>query len=108
MVRRLVGAVKYAARNEGFVAILGAGVFLVLLGTATYSLTQGWNVVDAFYFAVCTLTTSSVTDPELTLSGGPIKLFTVGYLLIGIGILVELVRQVGFGFVAMRTDQHDH
>jgi hypothetical protein len=29
-------------------------------------------------------------------------------LLIGIGILVELVRQVGFGFVAMRTDQHDH
>ena len=106
MFRRLVGAVRYAAREEGFLAVFGAGLFLVFLGTVTYSTTQHWNVVDAFYFAVCTLTTSSIADPHLTLSGGPIKLFTALYVVVGIGILVELARQVGFGFVKMRGEQH--
>ena len=55
----------------------------------TYSLGSGWNVVDALYFAVATLTTTSVADPDLVLQDGWLKLFTVLYLLVGIGILVE-------------------
>ena len=37
----------------------------MILGTITYSLAEGWNVVDAFYFSVATLTTSSIADPDL-------------------------------------------
>jgi hypothetical protein len=48
---------------------------------------EGWNVVDAFYFAVATLTTTSVSDPDLVLDERWMKVFTVFYLLIGIGIL---------------------
>jgi hypothetical protein len=33
------------------------------------------------------------------------SIFTVFYVLIGIGILVEMIRQIGFGFVAMRAEQ---
>jgi hypothetical protein len=33
---------------------------------------------------------------------GPIKIFTVFYILVGIGILVELVRQIGFAYVEVR------
>jgi hypothetical protein len=58
--------------------------------------------VDGFYFAVATLTTSSIADPDLVLSGGGIKIFTVFYILVGIGILVELVRQLGFAYVEVR------
>ena len=37
-----------------------------------------------------------------------IKLFTIFYVLIGIGILVELARQVGFAFVEVnRQDKAD-
>lgn len=55
-----------------------------------------------------TLTTSSIADPHLTLEGSWIKLFTVFYVLIGIGILVELARQVGFAFVEVnRQDKAD-
>jgi hypothetical protein len=104
MFRRLFAAVRYAAREEGFLAIFGAGIVLVLVGTLTYSTSQDWSVVDAFYFAVCTLTTSSIADPSLTLDGGLIKIFTVFYVLVGIGILVELARQVGFGYVRMRAE----
>jgi len=53
-----------------------------------------------------TLTTSSIADPHLTIEGSGIKLFTVFYILVGIGILVELARRVGFAFVEVhRQDQ---
>jgi hypothetical protein len=106
MFRQMFGAIKYAAREEGFVAILGAAILLVITGTVAYSLAEGWNVVDGFYFAVATLTTSSIADPDLTLTNEAIKIFTAFYVLTGIGILVEVARQIGFGYVAMRADHH--
>ena len=102
MYRRFASAMKVAVRDEGFVQILGTAVLLVVVGTITYATSQHWNVVDAFYFAVMTLTTASIADPKLTITGGPIKIFTVFYVLVGIGILVELVRQVGFAYVEVR------
>ena len=96
---------QYAAREEGFVAILGAAILLVITGTVADSLAESWNVVDGFYFAVATLTTSSIADPDLTLTSEAIKIFTAFYVLTGIGILVELARQVGFGYVAMRASK---
>ena len=106
MYRRFRRAVKIAAREEGFAHIFGAAVLLVALGTVTYTLSQGWSLVDGFYFAIATLTTSSIADPHLTIESNAIKIFTVFYILIGIGILVELARQVGFAFVEVhRQDQ---
>ena len=105
MFRQMFGAIKYAAREEGFVAILGASILLVITGTVAYSLAEGWNVVDGFYFAIATLTTSSIADPDLVLTSEAIKIFTAFYVLTGIGILVEVARQIGFGYVAMRGDR---
>jgi len=59
--------------------------------------------VDSLYFAVSTLTTTSVSDPDLVLEDRWLKLFTVFYLLIGIGILVEVLRRLGASFVAVRA-----
>ena len=102
MFERFAKALKVAVREEGFVQILGTGVLLVIVGTLTYTTSQDWSLVDGFYFAVSTLTTSSIADPKLVISGGPIKIFTVFYVLVGIGILVELVRQLGFAYVEVR------
>lgn len=90
--------------EEDFGPILGAGALLLLIGTITYSLGNGWNVVDAFYFSVATLTTSTVADPELALDDGWMKLFTAFYVLVGIGILVEMLRRFGMAFVAVRQE----
>ena len=106
MLRRLIGAIRHAAKEENFAAVAGAAIILILVGTVTYSLGEGWNVVDGFYFAVCTLTTSSIADPDLTLTHGALKLFTVFYVLTGIGILVDLARELGIGFVKERRDRH--
>jgi len=80
-------------------------MLLVVIGTVTYSLGAGWNVVDALYFAVATLTTTSVSDPDLVLQDGWLKLFTVFYLLVGIGILVEILRRLGIAFVEVRKQE---
>jgi uncharacterized membrane protein YkgB len=102
MYQRFAKALKVAVRDEGFVQILGTGILLVIVGTLTYTTSQDWSLVDGFYFAVMTLTTASIADPELTITGAPIKIFTVFYVFVGIGILVEIVRQLGFAYVEVR------
>jgi hypothetical protein len=104
MLRRFAGALGYALREEDFARILGAAVTLVLVGTMAYTFGAGWSFVDGFYFAVATLTTSSIADPSLTLTDAWLKVFTAFYVLVGIGILVEIARRLGMGFIAARRD----
>jgi hypothetical protein len=105
MWQRLRSAIRYALREEDFGPVLAAGSLLILIGTVTYTLGNGWNLVDGFYFAVATLTTSSIADPDLVLEDLWMKLFTVFYILVGIGILVEVVRRLGLAFIAVRREE---
>ena len=104
MLRNIRRAVVHAAREEQFLPVALSALVLVVLGTVVYTLGEGWGVVDSFYFAVATLTTSSIADPDLVLTDPWLKAFTAFYILIGIGILVEVVRRLGFGFVAVLHD----
>jgi Ion channel len=103
MFRRFERALRYAMREQNFAAILGAALTLVVVGTLAYTLGEGWNVVDGFYFAVATLTTSSIADPELVITNSWMKVFTAFYVLVGIGILVEVARQLGFAMIEVRS-----
>ena len=105
MFARVARALRYAAREEAFLTALGAGLTLVIVGTLSYALGEGWKVVDALYFAVATLTTTSVADPDLVLNEGWMKVFTVFYLLIGIGVLVEILRRLGLAFVVVQAQE---
>jgi hypothetical protein len=44
--------------------------------------------------------TLTITDPWL-------KVFTAGYVLVGIGILVEIARRLGMGFIAARAEMEE-
>jgi hypothetical protein len=103
LFRRTV-TMGHALRQEDFGRILSAALTLVLVGTIVYTLGSGWGLVDGFYVAVATLTTSSIADPELTISDPWLKVFTALYVLVGIGILVEIARRLGMGFIAARED----
>jgi hypothetical protein len=91
MFRRVAHALRYAVRGQDFLTVFGAGMTLVFIGT--------------LYFAVATLTITSVSDPDLVLDKPWIKLFTVFCILIGIGILVEILRRLGIAFVAVRAQE---
>jgi len=62
-------------------------VFLLLLGIGTfvYMSVEGWSMLDAAYFSVITLTTIGYGDMYPTTQFA--KLFTMGYVLIGVGLV---------------------
>ena len=47
--------------------------------------------------------TTSVSDPDLVPDDGWIKIFTILYQVIGIGILVEILRRLGASFVTVQA-----
>jgi hypothetical protein len=51
-----------AEEEEDFSRIIGAAALLVVVGTVALTLGEGWSVIDGFYVAVATLTTSGVLD----------------------------------------------
>jgi hypothetical protein len=102
MLRRLAAALRVALREEDFERVLSAGAALIVIGTITFTPSNGWSAVDGFYVAVATLTTSSILDPKLTITDPWLKVFTAFYVLVGIGILVEIARRLGMGFIAAR------
>lgn len=104
MMKRLAAALRVALREEDFARVLSAGLLLIIIGTLSYSIGGGWSVIDGLYVAVGTLTTSSILDPELTITDGWLKLFTAGYVLVGIGILVEVAGRLGMGFMIARAE----
>jgi hypothetical protein len=107
MVRRLASALRVALRDEDFGRVLSAGIALIVIGTLAYTVGNGWSIVDGFYVAVATLTTSSVRDPDLTITDRWLKVFTAAYVLVGIGILVELARRLGTGFIVARAEMQE-
>jgi hypothetical protein len=62
-------------------------ISLLIVGVVFYTLVEGWSVVDAVYFSAMSLATVGYGDVVPTTAIG--KLFTVVYVLAGIGILVS-------------------
>lgn len=65
---------------------------LLISGSIVYHFVEGWEYIDSLYFSVTTLTT--VGNPFLapvTVGG---KIFTMVYLLIGIGVMLSFVARV--------------
>ena len=60
---------------------------LLIVGTVFYTLVEGWSVVDAVYFSAMSLATVGYGD--VVPDSDEAKLFTVIYVLAGIGILVS-------------------
>jgi voltage-gated potassium channel len=83
----------------GFITVL-----VLCTGTFFFHFVERMSLVDAFYFSAITLTTVGYGDltPHTDLG----KLFTVGYVIIGIGIIATFARLVLQSAFARRL-RHD-
>ena len=64
---------------------------------------EGWSIVDALYFSVVTLTTVGYGDIHPTSDGT--QIFTIIYILTGLGILVALLGAVAEQYMAQKADR---
>lgn len=74
-------------------ALLFMAVSVIGLGTLFYHNVEGWRWLDALYFCVVTLVTIGYGDFTPKTDGG--KLFTIVYIIIGLGILSGFIAVVG-------------
>lgn len=76
---------------EGKVILVWA--FLqILLGTLVYMWLEPWSAVNALYFSVVTLATVGFGDLHPTTDAS--KLFTVVYIVFGLGILAAFITEL--------------
>jgi voltage-gated potassium channel len=75
---------------------------LVLTGTIFYWRFEDWTVVQALYFSVVALTTVGFGDFTPTTAGT--QIFTIIYILSGLGVLVALLTSVAQQYVKQKAE----
>ena len=80
-----------AREPEGKV-LLASAALVIAVGTIVYMTLEGWSPVDALYFSVVALATVGFGDLTPTTDGA--KLFTVGYILAGVGIIAGFASEL--------------
>jgi hypothetical protein len=71
--------------------LVGAAAALILTGTVVYRLLEDWSWVDSFYFSVVAVSTVGFGDISPTTDVS--KLFTVGYIIVGVGIITTYLNE---------------
>jgi voltage-gated potassium channel len=75
---------------------------LVLSGTIFYWRFEDWTIIQALYFSVVTLTTVGYGDLHPTTDGT--QIFTIIYILTGLGVLVALLSSVAQQYIRQKGE----
>ncbi len=75
---------------------------LLLTGTIFYWRAEDWTIVQALYFSVVTLTTVGYGDLHPTSAGT--QIFTIIYILTGLGVFVALLASVAEKYIEQKSE----
>ena len=89
---RLYLGFRRGMHDAEFQAIVFLLAVAICVGAVFYRWQEGWSWLDAAYFSVVALTT--VGDATLSPSTGLSKIFTMGYSLCGIGLMLAFLARL--------------
>ncbi|MEY4747783.1 MAG: hypothetical protein RLZZ416_832 [Candidatus Parcubacteria bacterium] len=79
-------------RDPEFEVVTTLAALVLAIGTLSYHGLEGWSYLDSLYFSVTTLTTIGFGDLSPHTEVG--KIFTIAYVIVGIGILLGFINAV--------------
>jgi voltage-gated potassium channel Kch len=88
----LLRAIGVAFRQQHVILLLALTIFVATSGAVVMMVLEGWGFIDALYFAVVSMATVGYGDFSPETPAG--KIFTMGFLVIGIGIFVLTVGAI--------------
>ena len=104
-MRDLIRGLRNFRRDPAAQAVVGIAAVVITTGTVFYRVVEDLRWIDALYFSVITLTTVGYGDIAPTTTAG--KIFTMGYVIVGIGIFVALITQIAHHLVEARSSRSD-
>lgn len=96
---------RQALREPEARGAVRSAALLLLSGMVFYSLVEHWTIVDSLYFCVTTLTTVGFGEPAPTTDIG--KLFTVFFMITGVGMFLAVLNGIGRAAVKNQIDSLD-
>lgn len=97
LFRNLFYVIKILFKQEEQKALVFSAGFIILIGTIFYFSVEHMSLMNAFYFSIMTLTTVGYGDLyPITIFG---KIFTIFYVLIGIGLITTLIANFNHAMV---------
>ena len=96
---RALAAVWRDPETKALPVVAGA---LVLTGTIFYWRFEDWTIIEALYFCVVTLTTVGYGDLSPTTAGT--QIFTIIYILTGLGVFVALLASVAEQYIKQKSE----
>jgi len=81
-------------------AALSALVIMIVIGTVCYHFLEHWSWITSLYFVVATLATVGYGDVHPT--NDVTRLFTVVFILVGVGIAAAAITTIGSRYITRR------
>lgn len=92
-------------KDKEYRDLLVTTILIIGLGSVVYHFLEGWSWIDSFYFSVVTLTSVGYGDLSPQTDEG--KLFTVFYIVLGIGVILSFVHTVYNHYYLMRIKEQN-
>jgi len=77
---------------------------IIAFGSSVYHYLEGWSWIDSVYFSIITLTTIGYGDFSPQTDEG--KVFTMFYIIIGVGIILSFVNTVYNHYNSTRLEKN--